>query len=103
MSNDLQLWQLILEASLMVKAVMGILLAASDAAHEALVAALSPGNRHWAAAAPHLFAFVALPDQAPTMALRCLTRVSADAVASEDVLETSVPMLKQAPVSKFVF
>jgi len=31
MSNDLQLWQLILEASLMVKAVMGILLAASVA------------------------------------------------------------------------
>jgi protein-L-isoaspartate(D-aspartate) O-methyltransferase len=50
-----------------------------------------------------LMAFVALPDQAPTMALRCLTRVSADAVSSEDVLETSVPMLQQAPPSKFVF
>jgi hypothetical protein len=50
-----------------------------------------------------LIAFVALPDQAPTMALRCLTRVSADAVSSEDVLETIVPMLQQAPVKKFVY
>lgn len=50
-----------------------------------------------------LIAFVALADQAPTMALRCLTRVGADAVSSEDVLETSVPMLKQAPVRNFVF
>jgi protein-L-isoaspartate(D-aspartate) O-methyltransferase len=61
----------------------------------ALVDQLAVGGR--------LIAFVALPDQAPTMALRCLTRVSADAVSSEDVLETTVPMLKQAPVSKFVF
>lgn len=50
-----------------------------------------------------LIAFVALLDQAPTMALRCLTRISPDAVASEDVLETIVPMLQQAPVKKFVF
>ena len=50
-----------------------------------------------------LVAFIALPDQAPTMALRCLTRVGADAVSSEDVLETSVPMLKQVPVKSFVF
>lgn len=50
-----------------------------------------------------LIAFVALPDQAPTMTLRCLTRVTAAAVASEDVLETIVPMLKQPPVAKFVF
>ncbi len=61
----------------------------------ALVDQLAVGGR--------LMAFVALPDQAPTMALRCLTRVSADAVSSEDVLETSVPMLQQAPPSKFVF
>lgn len=61
----------------------------------ALVDQLAVGGR--------LMAFVALPDQAPTMALRCLTRVSADAVSSEDVLETSVPMLQQAPVKKFVF
>lgn len=50
-----------------------------------------------------LAAFVALPDQAPTMALRCLTRISMEAVASEDVLETIVPMLKQAPAKQFVF
>lgn len=39
-----------------------ILLAESSEVREKLVAALSPGNRHWAAAAPHLFALVALPD-----------------------------------------
>lgn len=39
----------------------------------------------------------------PTMSLRLLTRVSADAVASEDLLETVVPMLQQAPVKHFVF
>lgn len=50
-----------------------------------------------------LAAFVTLPDQAPTMALRVLKRIGTDAVASEDVLETSVPMLKQAPVKQFVF
>jgi len=50
-----------------------------------------------------LIAFVTLPDQAPAMALRCLTRVSMEAVASEDVLETIVPMLKQPPVRNFVF
>jgi protein-L-isoaspartate(D-aspartate) O-methyltransferase len=61
----------------------------------ALVDQLAVGGR--------LIAFVALADQAPTMALRCLTRVSADAVSSEDVLETIVPMLQQAPVKKFVF
>lgn len=38
-----------------------ILLAESPDVHDRLVAALSPGNRHWAGAAPHLFAFVALP------------------------------------------
>ena len=40
---------------------------------------------------------------APTLALRLLTRVSADAVASEDLLETVVPMLRQAPAKRFVF
>ena len=50
-----------------------------------------------------LIAFVTLPEQAPTMALRCLTRVSMEAVASKDVLETIVPMLRQPPVRKFVF
>lgn len=50
-----------------------------------------------------LVAFITLPDQAPTMALRVLKRSGADAVASEDVLETSVPMLKQALVKQFVF
>lgn len=50
-----------------------------------------------------LAAFITLPDQAPAMALRVLKRIGADAVASEDVLETSVPMLKQAPVKQFVF
>lgn len=61
----------------------------------ALVEQLADGGR--------LVAFVALPDQAPTMALRCLTRVGPDAVSSEDVLETIVPMLKQPPVKKFAF
>ena len=50
-----------------------------------------------------LIAFLALPGQAPTMALRCLRRINANAVASEDVLETIVPLLQQAPVKKFVF
>lgn len=50
-----------------------------------------------------LIAFVALPQQAPTMALRCLTRVSKEALASEDVLETSVPLLRQPPPGNFVF
>jgi protein-L-isoaspartate(D-aspartate) O-methyltransferase len=39
----------------------------------------------------------------PIMALRCLTRVSADAVASEDLLETVVPMLKQPLAKRFAF
>jgi hypothetical protein len=50
-----------------------------------------------------LIAFVALPGQAPIMALRVLKRISMEAIASEDVLETSVPMLKQPPFRKFVF
>lgn len=62
---------------------------------QALIDQLSAGGR--------LAAFVTLPEQAPTMALRVLTRVGAGAVASEDVLETIVPMLKQAPASCFVF
>jgi protein-L-isoaspartate(D-aspartate) O-methyltransferase len=47
-----------------------------------------------------LMAFVGT---APTMSLRLLTRVSADAVSTEDLLETVVPMLQQAPVKHFVF
>lgn len=39
----------------------------------------------------------------PTLALRLLTRVATDAVSSEDLLETVVPMLKQPPVRRFVF
>lgn len=62
---------------------------------QALIDQLAVGGR--------LIAFVTLPDQAPTMALRRLTRVSADAVASEDELETIVPMLKQAHAKRFVF
>lgn len=62
---------------------------------DALVAQLAVGGR--------LVAFVTLPEQAPTMALRVLKRIGADAVSSEDVLETSVPMLKQAPARHFVF
>ena len=50
-----------------------------------------------------LIAFVASVDMAPIMSLRLLTRVSADAVSSEDLLETVVPMLKQVPVKHFVF
>lgn len=61
----------------------------------ALVDQLAVGGR--------LAAFVTLPDQAPVMALRCLRRIDANAVASEDVLETLVPMLKQPPAKKFVF
>lgn len=62
---------------------------------QALIDQLAVGGR--------LIAFVSLPDQAPTMVLRCLRRVSMEAVASEDVLEASVPMLKQPPARKFVF
>lgn len=62
---------------------------------QALIDQLAIGGR--------LIAFITLADQAPTMALRCLTRVSAEAVSSEDVLETIVPLLKQAPLKKFVF
>lgn len=61
----------------------------------ALVDQLAVGGR--------LAAFVPLPDQAPVMALRCLRRIDANTVASEDVLETLVPMLKQPPAKKFVF
>lgn len=39
-----------------------ILVAESAEARERLISALSPGNRHWAAAAPLLFALVALPE-----------------------------------------
>ena len=62
---------------------------------QALIDQLAVGGR--------LIAFVTLPDQAPTMALRMLARVGADAMASEDVLETIVPMLKQSPAKRFVF
>lgn len=62
---------------------------------QALIDQLAVGGR--------LIAFVTLPEQAPAMVLRCLTRISMEAVASEDVLETIVPMLKQPPVRKFVF
>jgi protein-L-isoaspartate(D-aspartate) O-methyltransferase len=50
-----------------------------------------------------LAAFVALPGHAPTMSLRVLKRVASDAVASEDVLETVVPMLQQARTGSFAF
>jgi protein-L-isoaspartate(D-aspartate) O-methyltransferase len=62
---------------------------------QALIDQLAVGGR--------LIAFVTLPDQAPTMVMRMLTRISADAVASEDELETIVPMLKQSPAKQFVF
>lgn len=62
---------------------------------QALVDQLAVGGR--------LIAFVTLPEQAPTMALRCLRRISMEAVASKDVLETVVSMLKQVAVKKFVF
>ncbi|MBS3936304.1 MAG: protein-L-isoaspartate O-methyltransferase [Sulfuritalea sp.] len=50
-----------------------------------------------------LAAFVALPGQAPTMALRLFRRNAADAIASADVLETSVPFLKRPPAPRFAF
>lgn len=50
-----------------------------------------------------LIAFVALADKAPVMAMRRLTRVSAAAVTSEDLLETNVPMLRQTASPHFVF
>lgn len=46
-----------------------ILVARSQEVREKLIAALSQGNRHWAPAAPLLFAFAALPgDEAPMIA-----------------------------------
>lgn len=63
-----------------------------DAIPASLIDQLSVGGR--------LVAFVGA---APTLALRLLTRVSADAVASEDLLETVVPMLRQTPARRFVF
>lgn len=62
---------------------------------QALVDQLAVGGR--------LIAFVTLPAQAPTMALRCLRRIGTEAVASEDVLETVVPLLRQPPARNFVF
>ncbi len=62
---------------------------------QALVDQLAVGGR--------LIAFVTLPEQAPTMALRCLRRIGTEAIASEDVLETVVPLLRQPPARKFVF
>lgn len=62
---------------------------------QALIDQLAVGGR--------LIAFVTLPDQAPSMALRCLRRIGAEAVASEDVLETIVPLLRQPPARKFAF
>lgn len=40
---------------------------------------------------------------APVMVLRLLRRVGPDAVATEDLLETVVPMLQQPPARHFVF
>jgi len=62
---------------------------------QTLLDQLAPGGR--------LLAFVALPDQAPVMALRRLTRHGADAVASEDLFETVVPMLRQPVRPHFAF
>lgn len=62
---------------------------------DALVAQLKDGGR--------LFAFVAPAATAPMMVLRRLTRRQADAVASEDLLETGVPMLRQSATPRFAF
>lgn len=62
---------------------------------QALIDQLAVGGR--------LAAFVTLPGQAPTMSLRVLKRISNDAVASTDVLETVVPMLQQSSPRQFVF
>ena len=62
---------------------------------QALIDPLAVGGR--------LAAFVTLPGQAPTMSLRVLKRISTDAVASTDVLETVVPMLQQSSTGHFVF
>lgn len=66
-----------------------------NAIPQALIDQLAVGGR--------LVAFVTLPELAPTMAMRCLTRVGAEAVASADALETVVPLLKQEPAKKFAF
>lgn len=58
----------------------------------ALIDQLAVGGR--------LLAFVGT---APVMAMRRLTRSSADAVLTEDLMETVVPVLQQAPAPRFVF
>lgn len=50
-----------------------------------------------------LLAFVALPDSAPLMAMRRLTRVGAAAVTTEDLMETVVPPLRQPAPARFAF
>ncbi|MCX8017464.1 MAG: protein-L-isoaspartate O-methyltransferase [Rhodocyclaceae bacterium] len=50
-----------------------------------------------------LLAFLAPPDRAPVMTLSRITRVRADALVREDLLETSVPLLRQPPRRRFVF
>lgn len=73
-------------------------IAVSGGLHEvprALLDQLAVGGR--------LAAFVALPGQAPTMALRLFRRSGADACARADVLETVVPLLQQPPARRFAF
>ncbi|MFN4148325.1 MAG: protein-L-isoaspartate O-methyltransferase family protein [Rhodocyclaceae bacterium] len=62
---------------------------------QALLDQLADGGR--------LVAFVPLSGKEPLMAMRVLKRNAADAMSSEDVLETIVPMLKQPAVNGFVF
>jgi protein-L-isoaspartate(D-aspartate) O-methyltransferase len=59
---------------------------------DALVTQLAVGGR--------LLAFVGAN---PVIVLRRLTRRGPDAVAAEDLMETSVPMLQQAPAAAFHF
>lgn len=70
----------------------------SGGVHEvpaALLQQLADGGR--------LAAFVVLPGRAPTMALRIVERVAAAHFVSRDVLETEVPLLKQAAPRPFTF
>ncbi|MFN3884976.1 MAG: protein-L-isoaspartate O-methyltransferase family protein [Rhodocyclaceae bacterium] len=62
---------------------------------QALIDQLADGGR--------LIAFVPLAGREPLMAMRVLKRSAADALSSEDVLETIVPVLRQPPAKKFVF
>lgn len=50
-----------------------------------------------------LLAFVCLPGQEPLMSMRLITRTASDVLASKDLMETVVPLLRQPAAPRFVF